>query len=132
MKIIIMSFYRPPVIMFNKNDDNLSKMEYVCISIIKSKIDELTSKYNMDLMKMVGFLDGINDSLKTPNPIETMKEDTEVSLEEAKAYSGDRIVLYKWRIRSIVEYQSPRPLSQYGLDRPPQGWCYAKGGEPGE
>ena len=29
---------------------------------------------------MVGFLDGINDSLKTPNPIETMDEDTEVSL----------------------------------------------------
>ena len=48
MKIIIMSFYRPPVIMFNKNDDNISKMEYVCISIIKSKIDDLTSKYNID------------------------------------------------------------------------------------
>ena len=31
-------------------------------------------------MIMVGFLDGINDSLKTPNPIEEMDEDTEVSL----------------------------------------------------
>ena len=31
-------------------------------------------------MTMVGFLDGINDSLKVPNPIETMTEDTEVSL----------------------------------------------------
>ena len=30
---------------------------------------------------MVGFLDGINDSLITPNPSETMEEDTEVSLE---------------------------------------------------
>ena len=29
---------------------------------------------------MVGFLDGINDSLKTPNPIEEMEEGTEVSL----------------------------------------------------
>ncbi len=29
---------------------------------------------------MTGFLDGINDSLVTPNPIETMEEDTEVSL----------------------------------------------------
>lgn len=29
---------------------------------------------------MVGYLDGINDSLKTPNPIETMEEDTMVSL----------------------------------------------------
>ena len=31
-------------------------------------------------MPMVGFLDGINESLVTPNPIETMEEDTEVSL----------------------------------------------------
>ena len=27
---------------------------------------------------MVGFLDGINDSLKVPNPIETMDENTKV------------------------------------------------------
>lgn len=31
-------------------------------------------------MTMVGFLDGINDSLITPNPIETMDADTKVSL----------------------------------------------------
>ena len=30
---------------------------------------------------MVGFLDGINDSLKNPNPIETMDENTEVNLD---------------------------------------------------
>ena len=29
---------------------------------------------------MVGFLDGINDSLKVPNPIETMTEETAVTL----------------------------------------------------
>ena len=33
---------------------------------------------------MTGFLDGINDSLKTPNPIETMDENTEVSLDYDK------------------------------------------------
>ena len=31
-------------------------------------------------MTMVGFLDGINDSLKEANPIDTMEEDTVVSL----------------------------------------------------
>ena len=31
-------------------------------------------------MTMVGFLDGINDSLKEQNPIEEMEEDTEVNL----------------------------------------------------
>ena len=35
----------------------------------------------MTVMEMTGFLDGINDSLKTPNPIEEMTEETEVSLE---------------------------------------------------
>ena len=31
-------------------------------------------------MHMVGFLDGINDSLVNPNPIEEMTEETEVNL----------------------------------------------------
>ena len=38
---------------------------------------------------MTGFLDGINDSLKVANPIETMDEDTEVSL------AFDKELLYK-------------------------------------
>ena len=38
---------------------------------------------------MVGFLDGINDSLKIPNPIETMDENTKVSL------CFDKELLYK-------------------------------------
>ena len=37
--------------------------------------------YGMDLTYMVGFLDGINESLKEPNPIEDMTEDTVVKLD---------------------------------------------------
>ena len=51
-------------------------------------------------------------------------KDTCVSYDEAARYLKDGPFLYKWRIRSIIEYQEPRPLSQYGLDRPPQSWCY--------
>ena len=47
---------------------------------VKGTVKELAEKYNMELLQMVGFLDGINDSLVKPNPIETMKEDTQVSL----------------------------------------------------
>lgn len=43
-------------------------------------VAELAAKYNTTIQIMVGFLDGINDSLVTPNPIEEMTEDTEVSL----------------------------------------------------
>ena len=38
----------------------------------------------MELTYFVGYLDGINDSLKTPNPIEEMDENTVVSLDYDK------------------------------------------------
>ena len=44
--------------------------------VVKGTVKELAEKYNISLEHMVGFLDGINDSLKTPNPIETMDENT--------------------------------------------------------
>ena len=47
---------------------------------VKGTVKELAEKYDVDIMTMTGFLDGINDSLKVPNPIETMTEDTEVNL----------------------------------------------------
>ena len=56
---------------------------------VKGTVKELAEKYNIDVMHMVGFLDGINESLVTPNPIETMEEDTVVSLK------FDKALLYK-------------------------------------
>ncbi len=47
---------------------------------VKGTVKELAEKYGIDVMPMVGFLDGINDSLVEKNPIETMEEDTLVSL----------------------------------------------------
>ena len=48
--------------------------------IVSGTVKELAEKYGQDVMTMVGFLDGINDSLKVPNPIETMDENTKVNL----------------------------------------------------
>lgn len=48
--------------------------------IVKGSVKELAGKYDTDVMTMVGFLDGINDSLTEPNPIEEMTEDTVVNL----------------------------------------------------
>ena len=47
---------------------------------VKGTVAELAGKYDMDILTMTGFLDGINDSLKEPNPIEEMDENTVVSL----------------------------------------------------
>ena len=48
--------------------------------VVTGTVKELADKYNVDLMTMTGFLDGINDSLKEANPIEEMEEDTVVNL----------------------------------------------------
>ena len=56
---------------------------------VRGTVKELADKYEIDLMHMVGFLDGINDSLKVRNPIEEMEENTEVSL------AFDKELLYK-------------------------------------
>ncbi len=56
---------------------------------VKGTVKELADKYEVDLMTMVGFLDGINDSLKKANPIEEIEEDTKVSL------GFDKELLYK-------------------------------------
>ena len=48
---------------------------------VTGTVKALTEKFETKIGIMTGFLDGINDSLKTPNPIEEMTEDTEVSLD---------------------------------------------------
>ena len=72
--------------MFWANYFNLEKGVYIDLlksygEPVKGTVKELAEKYNFDIMTMVGFLDGINDSLKNPNPIETMDENTEVNLD---------------------------------------------------
>ena len=47
-------------------------------TVVKGTVKELADKFGVEVLIMAGFLDGINDSLKTPKPSETMEEDTEV------------------------------------------------------
>lgn len=48
--------------------------------VVSGTVQELADKYGMELNYMVGFLDGINESLKEPNLIEEMEADTVVKL----------------------------------------------------
>lgn len=57
--------------------------------VVEGTVDELADKYDVTLMTMTGFLDGINDSLKEKNPIDTMEADTRVQL------GFDKELLYK-------------------------------------
>ena len=65
---------------------------------VKGTVKELAEKYDVTVMTMTGFLDGINDSLKEANPIETMDEDTVVSL----AYDTEK--LYKNMVAASAEW----------------------------
>lgn len=49
--------------------------------VVSGTVQELADRYGMELKYMVGFLDGINESLKETNPIETMDVDTPVKLD---------------------------------------------------
>ena len=49
--------------------------------VVEGSVEALAAKYDVPLSMMVGFLDGINDSLKEENPIETMNKDTVVKLD---------------------------------------------------
>lgn len=65
---------------------------------VTGTVKELAEKYNMELLSMVGFLDGINESLKVANPIEEMEEDTVVSL------AFDKEKLYKNMVAAKAEW----------------------------
>lgn len=47
---------------------------------VKGTVKELAERFNIDIMTMTGFLDGINESLVEENDIQNMDEDTVVSL----------------------------------------------------
>ncbi len=57
--------------------------------VVEGTVKELAEKYELQVLEMVGFLDGINESLVTPNDLEDLSEDSHVSL----AFDKER--LYK-------------------------------------
>ena len=71
---------------------------------VKGTVKELADKYGQEVLTMVGFLDGINESLKEPNPIETMDEDTQVSL------AFDKEKLYKNMVAAKADWLYELPL----------------------
>lgn len=64
--------------------------------VVKGTVKELAEKYDVDIMTMTGFLDGIDESLVESNPIEEMEEDTEVNL------GFDKALLYKIWLRPAL------------------------------
>lgn len=65
---------------FQKEKEIYAQLLQTPDEVVKGTVKGLAEKFDVDLMTMTGFLDGINESLKEGNPIEDMEEETEVSL----------------------------------------------------
>ncbi len=61
-------------------------------------VEELAEKFGLELKYFVGVLDGINDSLKVPNPIEEMTKETVVNMDY------DPALLYKNMVAAKAEW----------------------------
>ena len=71
---------------------------------VEGTVKELAEKYELSILDMTGFLDGINESLIEPNPIETMEEDTKVSL------AFDKVKLYKNMVDAKADWLYELPM----------------------
>ncbi len=72
--------------------------------VVEGTVKELADKYDLTVMEMTGFLDGINESLVEPNPIEEMDEDTKVSL----AFNKEK--LYKNMVKADADWLYNLPM----------------------
>lgn len=72
-------------------------------TVVRGTVKGLAEKYGCDLNLMVGFLDGINDSLKEQNPIEQMDENTEVNL----GYDKEKLYYNMVEARAQWLYELP-------------------------
>jgi len=66
---------------FNKEKENYEYILENHNEVVSGTLKELAEKFNMDTVTMVGFLDGINTSLKEPLEIEEITEDSEIRLD---------------------------------------------------
>lgn len=54
-----------------------------------------------------------------------MLESSCLTIDQINAYGKGKPV-YGWYLAKITEYDKPRPLSDLGILRAPQSWCYVK------
>jgi SEC-C domain protein len=50
-------------------------------TVISCSVAELAKRFDTDIETITGFLDGINESITEPNPLETMDEATDIRIE---------------------------------------------------
>lgn len=72
--------------------------------VVEGSVRELADQFGITVLEMTGFLDGINESLLTPNPVETIEEDSRVSL----AFDKERLYKNMVDARADWLYELPQ------------------------
>ena len=71
---------------------------------VEGTVKELAERFEIEVMAMVGFLDGIDESLVTPNNLEDLTEDSHVSL------AFDKEKLYKNMVEAKADWLYNLPM----------------------
>lgn len=73
------------------------------------------------------FITHSNEHLFDENKITMQKlmKSSCLSFEEINNYRGDKNI-FAWYISDLKIYDKPKQLSEFGLKRPPQSWCYVE------
>ncbi len=70
----------------------------------------------------------VSNEWNNPNDSWICKESC-LSFDDFKKYIGENfhdIPFYGWHISDLKIYDEPKELSEFGLTRPPQSWCYVE------
>ena len=70
--------------------------------------------------------DWIKPYMMTPGALRHLSRISCVPVAELVEYGRGRNILHGWHISDLVIYSKPRLLSDFGLTRPPQSWCYVE------
>ncbi len=81
--------------------------------VVEGTVKELAGKYDLEILEMAGFLDGIQESLIEPNDLEDLTEDSHVSL------AFDKEKLYKNMVDAQAEwlYELPQWKEIFSEDK---------------
>ena len=88
--------------------------------VVEGTVKELAERFDIELMAMVGFLDGINESLVEANDLEDLNEDSHVSL------AFDKEKLYKNMVDAKADWLYELPQWDNLLDEAKRKELYKK------
>ena len=83
---------------FQKEKDIYAQLLKNPDEVVKGTVKELAEKFGQEVLTMIGFLDGINESLLIEQDLDAVEEDTVVSL----AFDKDR--LYKNMVAAKADW----------------------------